>query len=160
MLILIIATGCATGTHPFSAPTTINTPQPVAAPDNLQSIPPPIPESSGSIALTGHPQEDLANAIQFVRVDTQNALVGATAAKDDIGVQCFTTNLLFLDALLSPAVTVTGLISGAEALRVKQRATITNLPLWYNVKDRCGAVFNIGQVFRPLNVLLGGILPL
>jgi len=161
--IAILATltlaACRTGRSPFAPPVTINTPQPTTLPDGLQPAAAPTTESSGSLALTGDPQADLANAIQFVRVDTQNALVGATAAKDDVGVQCFVTNLAFLDMVSTPQVTVTGLISKAEALRVKQRAVVNNLPAWYNVKDKCAAVFNLGQVFRPLNAVLGGILP-
>lgn len=150
---------CATGHNPFAPPTTINTPQPTALVDNVQPVASPTTESSGSLALTGDPQADLANAIQFVRVDTQNALVGATAAKDDVGTECFKTNLTFLDMIETPRVTVSGAISKAEALRVKQRAVVNNLPAWYNVRDKCSAVFNLGQVFRPLNAVLGGILP-
>jgi hypothetical protein len=155
----LIFAACATGRNPLAPPVTINTPQPATLVDNVQPVAVPSTESSGSLALTGDPQADLANAIQYIRVDTQNALVGATAAKDEVGVQCFVTNLAFLDMVSTPQVTVTGLISKAEALRVKQRAVVNNLSAWYNVRDKCSAVFNLGQVFRPLNAVLGGILP-
>jgi hypothetical protein len=159
-LTFIALAACATAQP--SQPTTLKTDLKAVVNDvtgNTPAAPSDPNFTAACLSPTGNPLADFQRCLVFVQADVQVALDDATAAKDDIGVQCHTAGLALLAVLNASQPKVVGLVSGAEALRVTSRSAIGNLPLWYNVKDRCAAVYNVGQIFRPLTAGLGVALP-
>lgn len=151
--IALMLTGCATNLRAQAASSATDTTAPAAAPTSNPDF------AAACLSPTGNLMADFQRCLTFVQADIQVALDDATAAKDDVGVQCHQAGLALVSVLTSAQPKVVGLVSGAEALRVANRSAINNLPLWYAVKDKCAAVYNPAQVFRPLTAGLGVALP-
>lgn len=155
--IALMFTGCATAAR---AQTSLTTATVSASTDTTTSAPASNPSfNAACLSPTGNLMADFQRCLVFVQADIQVALDDATAAKDDVGVQCHQAGLALVSVLTASQPKVVGLVSGAEALRVANRSAINNLPLWYAVKDKCAAVYNPAQVFRPLTAGLGVALP-
>lgn len=93
-------------------------------------------------------------AVAFATKDGQNALAGARAAGDAPGVVCHQAFLDWLSSLQFPVMTVSGIASAGEAVRLKEAAIRTARTRWAVVADLCAPIFPVGAVVDRLMRLL------
>ena len=107
-------------------------------------------------AQAADPDWTVAQIVDFIRRDVQNALDGAIAGHDELGQRCHQDALNLLNSVAgTQQMKVSGTASLAEQLRLARLSLIANGPQWQQVKDECLPIYNISGVFSVLLRRLG-----
>lgn len=94
---------------------------------------------------------DAFGIIPALRADVQNALAGAVANDDQVGIRCHAAALSWLNVVTTPhEVTVSGVASLAESKRVKKIVLMAALPLLQDVEDKCSALYPFRRALGPM----------
>jgi len=143
LTLAILLAGCAIFPH------TINTPllAPTATPSEIVPAVSTAPEPSFL-------QREFEHLLDGFRADFANAQDAASRGGDGIGQQCFTSALVYVNALSVTPVRLIGVASIAEDLRLKRLAVRKSGPLLDSANDSCAAVFPLTAALRHLHELV------